>query len=226
MKRHPRTKDLTGARFGLLTPIRVEYRRCDAGHAIAVWACNCACGGYKYVPAKHLMRGAVKSCGCKTSEWKARNATKHGHYGSGAYRAWIEITRRCRNPNCKHWKHYGGRGIQVCDRWREFGNFLVDMGERPSPKHEVDRIDNNGNYEPGNCRWATRLEQMANVRTNRFVTINGRTLHMSAMCREYGIQDTVVYRRLRLGWSEADAITVPLGAKRPQGTPVAPETGS
>jgi hypothetical protein len=101
--------------------------------------------------------------------------------------AWRGMLARCRNPRHPSYKNYGGRGITACERWNSFENFLDDMGKRPSPKHSLDRIDNNGNYEPGNCRWATRREQANNTRMNRFVTFDGRTMTLAQWARETGI---------------------------------------
>ena len=90
--------------------------------------------------------------------------TKHGMFGTYIYRIWSEMIQRCGNPNNQHWGHYGGRGIKVCDEWKDFRSFYRDMGDRPSPKHSIDRVDNDGNYEPSNCRWATKSEQNRNQR--------------------------------------------------------------
>ena len=111
------------------------------------------------------------------------------------------MKQRCRNTNDPQFDYYGGRGIKVCERWLElFDNFYADMGARPSPKHSIDRINNDGNYEPGNCRWATAQEQATNRRNNVFIEYDGKTQHVSAWAREIGVCDSTIYYRLKEGW--------------------------
>ncbi len=205
------TKDLTSQTFGLLTALSFAgYLPSDkSGHRSAHWKCECACGKSKVVTAKNLINGCVKSCGCATNAWKAANATKHGSYGSPAYRTWIEINRRCLNPNFKSFHQYGGRGVKVCDRWRHFENFLADMGERPYPAAEIDRIDSNGDYEPSNCRWTDRKGQMRNVRNNRYITAFGRTMIMADWAKETGVDASLICWRLKQGQSPEAALRKP-----------------
>lgn len=117
---------------------------------------------------------------------------------------------RCENPQNKAFSHYGGRGIAVCARWRSFKDFLTDAGSRPSPKHSIDRIDNDRGYEPGNVRWATQKEQTRNTRANKLLTFNGETLCMSEWAERTGIGSPTIRTRLVLGWSVADALTRPV----------------
>lgn len=122
---------------------------------------------------------------------------KHGMSGTPEYRSWLDLRFRCRNPKAKCYHHYGGRGITVCGRWDDFGNFFDDMGPRPSPKHEIERIDNEGNYEPENCKWATRLEQLNNTRVN--VKIDG--ISISEWSRRIGVPRETINYRIRKGLS-------------------------
>ena len=116
-------------------------------------------------------------------------------------RSFREMHQRCGNPNSDKWKWYGGRGITVCERWASFDNFLSDMGERPAGK-TLDRVNVNGNYEPGNCCWATPLEQGANKRNNRLLTIGGETMHMAEASRRYGVKQGTIWKRLLDGWPD------------------------
>jgi hypothetical protein len=117
------------------------------------------------------------------------------------YSSWHNMLDRCNNPNNKRYKDWGGRGITVCERWNVFENFLADMGLKPSPEHEIDRIDNDGNYEPGNCRWAPLLVQANNRRDNHPFTINGRTQTIAQWARESNIDPVKLRRRIEAGWS-------------------------
>jgi hypothetical protein len=127
------------------------------------------------------------------------------------YKAWGHIIQRCENPKTKKFHNHGGRGIKVCERWRNsFVDFLADMGKRPSAKHSIDRIDNDGNYEPGNCRWATNLEQSRNRRTNRLITVDGETMCSVDAARKYGLKRQTLEKRLDLGWSHEDAAKTPV----------------
>lgn len=171
---HPRVRNHTGKRFGKLT-----VRRQDGTnrHGKAVWLCSCDCGGETRVVGSDLTSGHTRSCGCLHVDEVRSRMTTHGQARhstrSSLYHVWSQMKSRCTNPKNAGYPNYGGRGIRVCDEWaRSFEAFAAHMGERPSPAHSIDRIDNDGNYEPGNVRWATPKEQRHNRRPQR-----GRTEH-------------------------------------------------
>lgn len=128
------------------------------------WECRCDCGNVIGCRPAHLKNGNIQSCGCLASERARDRLTTHGRALSPLYARWIGMLTRCLYQATRGYRNYGGRGIKVCERWKKFENFLADMGECPSPKHTLDRIEVNGDYEPGNVRWATPQEQAANTR--------------------------------------------------------------
>lgn len=143
---------------------------------------------------------------------------RHGHSKRASitaeYNSWISMKTMCNNPNYSGYSDYGGRGISVCDRWGTFDNFLKDMGKKPSPKHSLDRIDNDGNYEPGNCRWATRKQQSRNRRGNRLVNFKGSSMPLAAAIEISGLGHEVVNKRIQRGWTVGAALSTPLDASK------------
>lgn len=175
----PAVVDMVGFKSGRLTVVsRVEGK----DRTCAYWQCACECGGVTIQRGKDLRTGKVKSCGCLNRQpITGSPVLTHGHTSfhkaTKTYSSWLNIKQRCNNPKNPKYPDYGGRGISYCDRWESFENFLADMGERPTGT-TIDRIDNGGNYEPGNCQWATNEQQSLNKRTSRLITWNGETKNL------------------------------------------------
>ena len=181
------------------------------------WACECDCGGKKDVRGTLLRNGETASCGCLHRERSSAAAkathTRHGQSSGdrrgGGYRCWEAMKDRCQNRASRSFPKWGGRGITVTDRWSTFEQFISDMGPRPSPKHTLDRIDNCGNYEPSNCRWALPVVQMRNRRNNLHLTAFGRTMLLVEWADETGINYFAMRERVRAGWSPERVVTEP-----------------
>lgn len=180
----------------------------------AKWKCVCECGEVTVVYGQSLRSGATTSCGCFNREAKP-SATTHGASHTSEYKAWFGMLQRCSNPRNEKWHRYGGRGISVCDRWKEYENFLADMGPRP-PGMTIDRENNNGNYEPGNCRWATQKTQGNNRGNNRIFCIDGVDMTLSEASRKFGISKVTVRSRLSYGWEADAAFKTPVHQQRKQ----------
>lgn len=202
-------KDETGKIYGRLTVVRRAPARYGTS---AFWECLCLCGQSSIVKGVHLRRGLIVSCGCR--HWDGSCAKTHGHCvgrkRTREYSSWVNMLVRCYNKKARHFKYYGGRGITVCERWRRnFQNFFADMGNCPIGL-TLERIDNNGNYEPGNCKWDSYFEQRRNRRDTRFIEFNGRVHTMCQWSGILGIRSSVISDRLRLGWSVDRALTQPV----------------
>jgi hypothetical protein len=197
-----------GARFGLLTVADLPFKKAGKQHHYHVH-CKCDCGGEKTVQCYNLTKGYTTSCGCEHRRMLERRNTTHGKYGTPTYISWQRMLARCTNPNEPSYENYGGRGVMVCDRWMRFENFVADMGDRPDDT-TIDRFpDVHGNYEPSNCRWATDLEQANNTRKNLKLEHDGRTMTGSQWARELGINQDMIYERIKRGWTVSKALTTP-----------------
>jgi hypothetical protein len=191
---------MTGQRYGRLTVLSFFGTK----HEQSQWLCRCDCGIEKVVYRLALVRNVTRSCGCLQKDMHVLKLTKHGQSRTSEYKAWHAMIQRCENSNNQKWHRYGGRGIRVCDRWHVFANFVADMGSRPEGM-TIDRIDNNGMYEPSNCRWATQMQQGNNRNNNRRFHILGETITLSEAARKYAISKGTVRSRLRYGWDEHSA---------------------
>lgn len=200
---HPRKTfvDLSGQRFGWWTVLGPSVQNRSLR-----WNCRCVCGTERSVLQFSLTSGKSISCGCQ----KMSSRIKHGCAGSKLYYVWNSMICRCSKPSSSAYKWYGARGIAVCRQWMEsFNNFASDMGPRPTIKHQIERIDNDGNYEPNNCRWATASEQARNRRDTPRITIDGVTKTRLEWCDIYGINEATVRKRIYKGMSPELAVTMP-----------------
>jgi len=200
--------DLTGKKSGYLTVLSKSKNQTNAGQP--KWVCRCCCGELIEAPGPALRRQSIKSCGCMKSDLIRAASTKWIVRPKQVYTAWNTMRARCYDANNHAYKRYGGRGIRVCPSWlASFDAFLRDMGEPPTDDHSIDRIDNDGNYSPENCRWATRKQQARNRRSSRIVTAFGESKPLAAWAEDARckVKYGTLKRRLRIGLEPEDAIT-------------------
>lgn len=212
----PKFQDLRGRTFTRLTVVEYAGRSTDGR---TLWKCTCTCGNVTTIPAQRLKSGNTRSCGCLHKEQLSLQRRKHGRRDRTkycrTYEAWRGAKARVTRKNHRHAKHYAAKGIGMCERWlNSFEAFLEDMGECP-PGMSLDRIDNNGNYEPGNCRWATQLEQIRNRSITRTITVDGVKRPLAEVAEEHGLSPKLVASRLNKGWSVIDALRPVKRASRP-----------
>lgn len=210
MKQHA---DLTRKRFGRWVVLEEGEHKYSGNHRVLYWRCMCECGTIREVCGGSLTSKKSESCGCLHNEMRAIGFNKkHGMAKTKIYATWGRIINRCYSKDLSDWPLYGGRGIRVCDRWRySFENFLLDMGNTYKEGLTIDRKNNDGNYEPGNCRWATQKQQQRNRRNNHSVTFNGKTQCIAAWADELKIKESTLGMRLgRYGWSVEKALTKPV----------------
>lgn len=204
--------DLTGQVFSRLTVISYAGKRKGA----AFWNCLCECGTNRVVASSGLRSGNSRSCGCLLADLN-RGRSKNNDTASRLYAQWAGMKTRCYNKNSTSFKNYGGRGIAVADSLMDYQEFrtyvLSELG--PCPKEfQLDRVDNNGDYRPGNLRWSSRAEQCRNRRSNLLVSFGGEVLPLVDAVAKTGLKYQTVRRRLRAGWSEHDALTTPVKATK------------
>lgn len=196
-----RPKDiLVGLRFGHLRVTELAHTRRQG----SFWQCACDCGKTTIVRQSNLRRGTSKSCGCARAEYVSASRIKHGalagYKTTSEYHSWASAKARCFNASHAYYPRYGGRGISMCEEWRnDFAVFLQDMGVKPNGT-SLDRIDNNGNYEPDNCRWATQSQQCRNKVNNRLFNFKGKSLCVVVIAERLGIPYKRLAWRLRAGW--------------------------
>ena len=197
---HANAENLLGKRFGklVITGFTGKRRR-----GYLVWECLCDCGNIAEIDTGHLKRERpTETCGCsKSRERLSLRSTTHGMTDTPEWLAWRNMIVRCTDATCDSWRNYGGRGITVCERWmNSFESFIADMGTRPSVTHSLDRYpDQDGNYEPDNCRWATTKVQANNTRRNRFLTYQNKTQTIMQWADELGIKYSTISSRLARG---------------------------
>lgn len=207
-----RCKDLTGKRFGRRVALR--YAGKDKRRN-SLWTFRCDCGKHGIVLGYTLTRSDIKSCGCLARELLVERTTTHGKTNTPEFCVWQSMIARCYIKSQGHYYFYGGRGIRVCDEWRHsFETFLCDIGKRPSPKHSLDRIDTNGNYQVDNCKWSTATEQNRNTRRNRRITFRGETRCLSEWVEILGLNYRTLASRLKAGWDLERAMTQPVQQRR------------
>lgn len=194
--------DLVGLVFERLTVVKLDH----VARRGAMWRCSCACGNISVVGSGALRSGKTLSCGCFRSEMARARVTTHGGTDSHAFTVWRGMRERCGLQSHKSFADYGGRGIQVCERWaNSFELFLADMGPPPDHRHSIEREDVNGNYEPTNCTWATTVMQSRNRRSNVFYEFHGRRLILKDLAKLSGVPEQTLYNRFRRGLSIEDA---------------------
>ena len=205
-------RNLTGQRFGELRVLR----RARSISRNAAWLCRCSCGQQVIVRMDRLTLGLKKAC-CINGH---RSPAIHPYSGwrehPHEYQSWKSMHARCRDKGYKGFAYYGGRGIKVCEQWKKFPQFLADMGPKPTPAHTIERKDVNGNYEPGNCRWATLREQARNTRRSLYVEHEGKRRLLIELCEALQVSYSRVSGRLKIGWHLEQALRVPMPPRKPK----------
>ena len=198
---------MEGQRFGAL----LVLRRAPRAHRRADWVCRCDCGAECTKSGYRLRQNRVKSCGQAGCSWWNFLVPGNVRAHPDEYRSWAGMHKRCAGLNEKDKRNYLDRGITVCERWNDFNNFFADMGKRPTKRHSIDRYpDNNGNYEPANCRWATKKQQAQNMRTNIYVEFRGEKVKFAELVDQLNLDEPAVRGRLKTGWTLLEALCIPI----------------
>lgn len=202
--------DIQGKKFNRLFVVSLVKKE---NTKISYWECLCDCGKSIIVQSCHIRGGHTKSCGCLQKETVSEINKSHGISDSEIYSVWQNMKNRCNNENYHRFDRYGGRGIKVCKRWEEsFLEFHTDMGERPEG-FTIERMDNDGDYEPGNCKWADNKEQCRNRSSNRIITFNGKTMCVADWAEEKRMNLSTIHSRIRMGWSIERTLTEPVACR-------------
>lgn len=204
--------DLTGRQFGYLTVLHRHGTTTGTLSKRATWMVRCVCGKEFVAVSQNLRgtnRGPTKSCGCRRGEMLLEAWGTHGMTGHPAWVTWQNMKSRCSNPKDKDWRNYGARGISVCERWASFDAFWQDMGPTYAEGLTLERRGNSGNYEPGNCTWATRKAQANNTRRSVFIETPAGRMTVSQAADRYGVKRVTLAQRLRLGWPMEKALIPP-----------------
>jgi hypothetical protein len=203
------TKNISNQKYNRLTAIKFSHRN---KYYREVWVFRCECGIEKLIELYPVKKGITKSCGC----YNIGIITTHGQTYHPLFQTWINLKSRCYNENHKSYKYYGGRGITMSDEWKNsFFAFKNDIGERPSKKHSIDRIDNYKGYFPDNCRWVTMSEQCRNKRKTVFFEYNGEKKNLNDICDDLKLSHNMVYNRInKLGWNLEKALITPRNSRK------------
>jgi hypothetical protein len=205
----PRYEDLRGKRFG--RAVAIEYMGLDESKKRSLWKCVCDCGEEFICRKDSLKSGRIQSCGCLGKERRLESLTKHGMHKTKIYKVWTEMLQRCGNPNNQSYENYGGRGIKVHSKWHSFEGFWEDMKSGYREDLSIDRIDNDGNYEPGNVRWATRIEQQSNLRTNVRYMFFGEEMTVGEAGRKFNVNHDALRARIHSGTEPEKALLAMMG---------------
>jgi len=203
--------NLTGKKFGRLKVVKFSRsRKLSAGISYRYWNCLCDCGAELEVSTGNLNHAHTQSCGCLQRDRALEANRIHLGIKTAEFACWVHIRQRCENERSKDYRNYGARGIKVCVRWNSFLNFLSDMGKKPSHHLTIERIDNDGDYSPSNCRWATRKEQNRNSRSNRLLSFGGNKMTTSQWAEFMGVPRSILHKRAYRGWSDEKVLTTPV----------------
>lgn len=211
LPKYEQFRDLTGRKFFRL---KVKgFAGLRGKRKKPQWHCECECGSLTVVQSDNLLSGHTQSCGCYSQEVRVASRTSHGYSRNRKptpeYKSWLGLVARCNNPNSGGYESWGGRGIKVCERWMKFESFIADMGQMPGKGYSIERIDNNGNYSPDNCKWATRAEQCRNRRSNIIIEYRGERKVLKDWCSILGLKYHTVFARIRYyGWTVERALGV------------------